>query len=85
MFSTGLSFPISKSVTEHCCILVPEAVGFSKSNCHHVLYREIYIYERKVVTLFPSNMLHENTELVENSRFPLFTQSLKKINKVILV
>ena len=85
MFSTGLSFPISKSVTEHCCILVPEAVGFSKSNCHHVLYRERYIYERKVVTLFPSNMLHENTELVENFRFPLFTQSLKKIKKVILV
>ena len=28
--SIALSFPIDKRVTDHCSILVPEAVGFSQ-------------------------------------------------------
>ena len=30
MLSSALGFPISKRVTDHCSILVPEAVGFSQ-------------------------------------------------------
>ena len=55
-------------------------------------YRDIL--ESRIVTLFPRNMLHENTALLlhentallaENFRFPLFIQLLKKKNKVIFV
>ena len=31
MLSTGLGFPVGKKVTDHCFILVPEAVGFSQA------------------------------------------------------
>ena len=49
-------------------------------------YRQRYIYERKIVTLFPRNILHENTALLaENFRFPLLAQLVKEINKVIFV
>ena len=30
MLSTALCFPIDKRVTDHCFILVPEALGFSQ-------------------------------------------------------
>ena len=30
MLSTALGFPTRKKVTDHCSILVPEAVGFSQ-------------------------------------------------------
>ena len=30
MLSTALGFPTGKRVTDHCSILVPEAVGFSQ-------------------------------------------------------